>query len=46
MAQPPQRFNHVLTLHNGYVGFLLPLRIEVQCYEWAEGVDANSLPEG
>ncbi len=35
----------VLKLHNFYVRYLLPMSVEVQCYEWAEGVDANSLPE-
>jgi len=35
----------VLKLHNFYVRYQLPLRIEVQCYEWADGFDGNSLPE-
>lgn len=34
----------VLSLSSFYVRFLLPLRIEVQCYEWAEGLGAASLP--
>jgi hypothetical protein len=34
----------VLELHNFYVGFLLPMRVEVQCYQWAEGVGPQSLP--
>ncbi len=36
----------VLKLHSFYVRYRLPLRIEVQCYEWAEGVGPQSLPEG
>ncbi len=35
----------VLKLHNFYVRYRLPLMIEVQCYEWAPGVDGTSLPE-
>lgn len=27
-----------------YVRYGLPLMVEVQCYEWAEGVDDQSLP--
>jgi hypothetical protein len=34
----------VLKLHSFYVRYLMPLMIEVQCYEWADGFDANSLP--
>ena len=34
----------VLKLHNFYVGYLLPLMVEVQCYEWAEGLGPDSLP--
>ena len=34
----------VLKLHNFYVRYLLPLRIEVQCYEWADGFGAQSQP--
>ena len=32
----------VLKLHNFYVRYRLPLMIEVQCFEWAPGVDAQS----
>lgn len=39
-------YHGVLKLHSFYVGFLLPLRVEVQCFEWAEGVGAQSLPRG
>jgi hypothetical protein len=31
---------HVLQLHAFYVRYLLPLHVEVQCYEWSEGFDA------
>jgi hypothetical protein len=34
----------VLKLHSFYVGFLLPLLVEVQCYDWAEGAGPQSLP--
>ena len=35
----------VLKLHSFYVRYHLPLMIEVQCYEWAEGFDASSQPK-
>jgi hypothetical protein len=35
----------VLQLHSFYVGYLLPMMIEVQCYEWAAGLGPQSLPE-
>jgi hypothetical protein len=31
----------VLKLHAFYVRFLLPVKIEVQCFEWAPGFDAQ-----
>ena len=31
----------VVMLHSVYIRFLLPMRIEVQCFEWAEGFDAS-----
>ena len=34
----------VLKLHSFYVRYRLPLMIEVQCFEWAAGLDAQSLP--
>ena len=34
----------VVKLHSFYVGYRLPLMVEVQCYEWAEGTGADSLP--
>ena len=33
----------VLELHAVYIRYLLPMRIELQCFDWAEGVDAQSL---
>ena len=33
----------VLKLHSFYVRYRMPLMIEVQCYEWADGFDADSL---
>jgi hypothetical protein len=30
----------VLTLHSVYIRYLLPMRIELQCFEWADGFDA------
>ncbi len=38
--------HRVLKLHSFYVGFLLPLRVEVQCYDWADGVGPQSRPAG
>ncbi|NRA04538.1 MAG: hypothetical protein HRU00_18265 [Myxococcales bacterium] len=35
----------VLKLHNCYLRYLLPLRIELQCYEWGKGFGAQSLPD-
>lgn len=34
----------VLKLHSFYVRYRIPLWTEVQCFEWAEGVDAQTLP--
>jgi len=34
----------VLRLHSFYVRYLLPMRIEVQCFEWAPGFGPQSLP--
>lgn len=36
----------VLKLHNFYVRYLLPMRIEVQCYEWRPGLGPQSGPGG
>jgi len=30
----------VLTLHSVYIRYLLPMRIELQCFDWAKGFDA------
>ena len=36
--EPPHTDDfHVLKLHAFYLRYLLPLRIEVQCFDWAEG---------
>lgn len=32
----------VLTLHSVYIGYLLPMQVELQCFDWAEGFDAAS----
>lgn len=34
-----EEFGDFLKLHNFYVRFLLPMMVEVQLYEWAEGID-------
>jgi hypothetical protein len=31
----------VLQLHAVYIRYLMPMQIELQCYEWAEGFDAQ-----
>ena len=31
----------VLTLHSVYIRYLLPMRIELQCFDWAEGFSAS-----
>jgi hypothetical protein len=46
IVEPQTEDYKVLKLHNFYVRYRLPLMIEVQCYEWAEGVDEQSLPRG
>jgi hypothetical protein len=35
----------VLRLHSFYVRYLVPMMFEVQCFDWAKGVDASSLPD-
>ena len=35
----------VLKLHNFYVRYRLPLSVEVQCFDWAEGAGPDSLPQ-
>jgi len=44
IVEPQIEDYRVLKLHNFYVRFLLPMSIELQCYEWAEGVGPDSLP--
>jgi hypothetical protein len=34
-----EEFGDFLKLHNFYVRFLLPMMVEVQLYEWADGID-------
>jgi hypothetical protein len=36
----------VLRLHAFYVRYRLPMKIEVQCFEWAPGFGPQSLPDG
>ncbi len=45
IVEPQVEDHKVLKLHNFYVRYLLPLMVEVQCYEWNEGFDGSSLPE-
>ncbi len=35
----------VLLLHNVYIRYLLPMTIELQCFEWQGGAGPASLPE-
>lgn len=44
IIEPRTEDYKVLKLHNFYLRYRLPMMIEVQCYEWAEGVDDQSLP--
>ena len=44
IAEPAVADFRVLRLHSCYVRYLLPMRIEVQCYEWAPGFGPQSLP--
>jgi hypothetical protein len=46
IVEPQVEDFKVLQLHNFYVRYLLPLMVEVQCYEWAEGFDGSSQPGG
>jgi len=36
--------HRVLQLHSFYVGYRLPLKVEVQCFAWADGLGPQSLP--
>jgi hypothetical protein len=42
--EPMIEDHKVLKLHNFYVRYLLPLTIELQCFDWAEGLGENSMP--
>lgn len=42
--EEPQDFG-VLTLHACYIRYRLPLTFEVQCFAWAPGFDAHTLPD-
>ena len=33
----------VLVLHSVYIRYLLPMQIEIQCFQWAEGFDASRM---
>jgi len=35
----------MLKLHNFYVRYRMPMSVEVQCFEWAEGFGPDSLPK-
>ncbi len=39
-----EEFGDFLTLHNFYVRFLLPMMVEVQYYDWAEGLAPQEAP--
>jgi hypothetical protein len=43
--EPMIEDHKVLKLHNFYVRYLLPLTIELQCFDWAEGLGADSFPD-
>ena len=34
----------MLSLHSFYVRYALPMRVEVQCFEWKPGLGPQSLP--
>jgi len=34
-----------VTLHSVYIGYRLPLEIELQCFDWVEGAGPQSLPD-
>jgi hypothetical protein len=44
IVEPTVEDFKVLKLHNFYVRYRLPLMVEVQCFDWAEGVGPDSLP--
>ena len=40
-----EKYPKILTLHNFYTSFKLPMSVEVQCYEWAKGLGPDSQPD-
>jgi hypothetical protein len=44
IVEPAVEDYRVLRLHSFYLRYLLPMSIEVQCYEWAAGFGPQSLP--
>ena len=42
--EPMVEDHKVLKLHNFYVRYRLPLTIELQCFDWAVGAGADSMP--
>jgi hypothetical protein len=46
IIEPEVEDFQVLKLHNFYVRYRLPLMVEVQCFDWSEGVGPDSLPAG
>jgi hypothetical protein len=44
IIEPTTEDYKVLKLHSFYLRYLLPMMVEVQHFEWAEGVDENSTP--
>jgi hypothetical protein len=45
IVEPTVEDFKVLKLHNFYVRYLMPMMLEVQCFDWAEGAGPGSLPE-
>lgn len=41
---PSVEDHKVLVLHNFYVRYRLPMMIELQCFEWADGAGPESVP--
>ena len=44
IVEPTVEDFKVLKLHNFYVRYRLPLMVEVQCFDWVDGVGPDSLP--
>ncbi len=45
IVEPKVEDFKVVQLHNFYVRYRVPMMIEVQCFDWAPGADASSLPD-